>query len=195
MESLTAPQSDPLPQLWGPWGAGRIGLPGRAEKAQPCPPLCNEKGGAVLGRRPRAHCAPRCAVMGGGRWARCGAPKPPPHRHETYNQGRMEGRDPDFSKSPAPNRRPPACCPSFALSSLPRMTSLSNLGLPNLSWPSGSPRHPTKCAVPEPRPGVGPRPHLSKHQGAAASRRQVFLISGSALGSPGRQCKSLVPGE
>lgn len=35
----------------------------------------------------------------------------------------------------------------LSLSSLPRMTSLSNLGLLNLSWPSGFPRNPNKYAV------------------------------------------------
>lgn len=72
----------------------------------------------------------------------------------------------------------------LSLSSLPRTTNLSNPGPPRLSWPSGFPRNPTKYAVSELRPGVGSRPHLSKHQGAAASRRQVLPTLGSALDSP-----------
>lgn len=111
-----------LPQqtLPRPVGLGyqEIGSRGRAEKAQPCPPLCNKKGGAVLGRRPRAHCAPRCAVTGGGDWAWRRTWEPPPHRRETYNKDRREGRAPYFSKSPTSNQRQPACCPSFALTLL-----------------------------------------------------------------------------
>lgn len=82
------------------------------------PPLCNKKGGAVLGRRPRAHCVPRCAVTGGGHCARRRAQKPPPHKHETSHKDPTGSQDPDFSKSPSPSHRRTACCPSFALTLL-----------------------------------------------------------------------------
>lgn len=78
----------------------------------------------------------------------------------------------------------PAALVLLLLSSLPRMTNPSNLGPPNLSWPSVFPGNPTKYAVSEQHPGVGSRPHLSQHQGAAASRRQVLPTLGSALDSP-----------
>lgn len=64
------------------------------------------------------------------------------------------------------------------------MTNLSNLGPPNLSRSSCFPGNPTKYAVSEQPPGVGSHPHLSRHQGAAASRRQVLPTLGSALDSP-----------
>lgn len=78
----------------------------------------------------------------------------------------------------------PAALVLLSLSSLPRTTNLSNLGPPNLSRSSCLPGNPTKYAVSEQPPGVGSHPHLSRHQGAAASRRQVLPTLGSALDSP-----------
>lgn len=115
--SLPRLPNQTLPSSMGPGEpGGRVAKKGREGTA--VPPLCKKKGGAVLGQRPRAHCAPGCAVMGGGHCARRRALKPPPHKRETCNTDSMGSRDPDFSKSPSPNHRRTACCPSFALTLL-----------------------------------------------------------------------------
>lgn len=63
----------------GPGQAGggqEAGLRGRAEKAQPCPRLCNKEGGAVLGRRPGRNALPDAQSRVGATAQGSGTPSP-----------------------------------------------------------------------------------------------------------------------
>lgn len=100
------------------------------------------------------------------------------------NVSRSTGQDeesgPCFFQPPSPTEANSLMPQFYSLSWVPRLTNHSNPGPPNLSSPCDFWGNPTKCAFSEQFPEVCPRSHLSKHQVAAASKRQVLLILGSA---------------
>lgn len=90
-------------------------------------------------------------------------------------------RGPWTSQASLPEQsQQPAALVSLSLSSVPRLTTLSNPGPPKplaVHWLFC--KVPPNTQLPSKVPGAGLRPHLRWHQGAAASRRQVLPTVGS----------------